>query len=236
MHPGPVASRRVTRVTHRCLVGAGRVVLDRFHQFRSQQRLLWQASAGVRERAIESHWRPLERRHDGTQPIALIASQRQACWSTTPRSKGASFTRPSVRQRAPRPTRARLSRFGHVQRKARSAAGQAAGAPQPGRGHGCGLPGGVERRQAGGAGRAARAGARRLDARGLQRGPGAVAQHGGRAGGGGAPFHDCGQQRQAVEGDGAGGAPPHGRSLGSWPSGTRAGGVPIHIATCLHHR
>lgn len=118
MHPGEVASRRVTRVTHRCLLGAGRVVLGRFHQFRSQQRLLWQASAGVRERAIESHWRPLERRHDGTQPIALIASQRQACWSTTPRSKGASFTRPSVRARAPRPAGARLSRF--VARAAKS--------------------------------------------------------------------------------------------------------------------
>jgi hypothetical protein len=34
----------VARVTHRCLLGAGRVVLGRFHQFRSQQGILRQAS------------------------------------------------------------------------------------------------------------------------------------------------------------------------------------------------
>ena len=44
IHAGPVASCRVALVTHRCLVGAGRVILGRFHQFRSQQGILWQAS------------------------------------------------------------------------------------------------------------------------------------------------------------------------------------------------
>ena len=37
---GPVASCRLTRVTRRCLVGAGRVVLGSFHQFRAQQGIL----------------------------------------------------------------------------------------------------------------------------------------------------------------------------------------------------
>ena len=133
----------------------------------------------------------------------------------------------SVRQRAPWPTGARLSRF--VARAAKSAvrgwSGCGCSSARPG-------PMGVGSRWRGAppggrcwpscAGWSATAGRR-----GLQRGPGAVAQRGGRAGGGCAPFHDCGQQRQPVEGDGAGGAPPHGRSLGSWPSGTRAGGVPI---------